>query len=256
MDLSRYGHVLVDECHHVPAFSVERLLRQIPARRIVGLTATTQRRDGHHPIITMQCGPVRHTTTSIERIETASRRVLLERRTGFDPAQLPNEPGIQEILGAVAGDHARTARIVADVMNELAEQRYPLVLTERREHLAAIAGALEPQTERVVVLHGGIGVRARRRAQELLASDSPRIVLATGRYIGEGFDDPRLDTLVLAMPIAWKGTMTQYAGRLHRHHDAKHEIRIIDYVDHAVPVLRRMFAKRQRAYRSLGYQPG
>lgn len=204
----------------------------------------------------MQCGPVRHTVTHIERIETAPRRVLLERRTGFDPAQLPNDPSIQEILGAIAGDHARTARIADDVMNELAEERYPLILTERREHLAAIARALEQHTERVVVLHGGIGVRARRRAEELLASDGPRIVLATGRYIGEGFDDPPLDTLVLAMPIAWKGTMTQYAGRLHRHHDTKQEIRIIDYVDHAVPVLRRMFAKRLRAYQSLGYVPG
>lgn len=87
-----------------------------------------------------------------------------------------------------------------------------------------------------------MGVRARRHADELLAQTEPRVVLATGRYIGEGFDDPRLDTLVLAMPIAWKGTMTQYAGRLHRHHDAKHEIRILDYVDHEIPVLRRMYA--------------
>lgn len=101
-----------------------------------------------------------------------------------------------------------------------------------------------------------MGVRARRRAHDMLASDGPRVLLATGRYIGEGFDDPRLDTLMLAMPIAWKGTMTQYAGRLHRHHNAKHEIRIVDYVDHAVPVLRRMYAKRQRAYASLGYATG
>jgi superfamily II DNA or RNA helicase len=102
-----------------------------------------------------------------------------------------------------------------------------------------------------------MGVRARRRADELLADgDAPRVVLAIGRYIGEGFDDPRLDTLVLAMPIAWEGTLTQYAGRLHRHHDAKHEMRILDYVDHEVPVLRRMYAKRRRAYASLGYRPG
>jgi superfamily II DNA or RNA helicase len=130
------------------------------------------------------------------------------------------------------------------------------VLTERREHLDAIAELLKAETDRVAVLHGGMGVKARRRADEMLSSDGPRVVLATGRYIGEGFDDPRLDTLMLAMPIAWKGTMTQYAGRLHRHHDAKHEIRIVDYVDHAVPVLRRMYAKRQRAYSSLGYATG
>ena len=256
VDLSRYGHVIVDECHHVPAFSVERLLRDLPARAITGLTATPQRRDGHHPIITMQCGPVRHTLTRSEQIETATRRVLVTRDSGFDPAQLPVDPGIQEILSAVAADEHRTRRIADDVVAELTEDRYPLVLTERREHLNAIAELLKAETDRIVVLHGGMGVKARRRAEDMLSSDGPRVVLATGRYIGEGFDDPRLDTLMLAMPIAWKGTMTQYAGRLHRHHDAKHEIRIVDYVDHAVPVLRRMYAKRQRAYSSLGYATG
>lgn len=256
VDLSRYGHVIVDECHHVPAFSVERLLRDLPARAIAGLTATPQRRDGHHPIITMQCGPVRHTLTRSEQVETATRRVLITRDSGFDPRQLPVDPGIQEILSAVAADDARTRRIANDVVAELAEDRFPLVLTERREHLNAIAELLKAETDRIVVLHGGMGVKARRRAGDMLSSDGPRVVLATGRYIGEGFDDPRLDTLMLAMPIAWKGTTTQYAGRLHRHHDAKHEIRIVDYVDQAVPVLRRMYAKRQRAYSSLGYATG
>ena len=256
IDLTGYGHVIFDECHHVPAVSYERLMGRIPARHVTGLTATPQRRDGHHPIATMQCGPVRHTLRSSERVEGAARRLVLERHTEFDPATLPNEPGIQEILGAVAGDADRTARIARDVIAELGEGRYPLVLTERREHLAALAAALAPHTDRIAVLHGGIGVKARRRVEELLVSDGPRVVLATGRYIGEGFDDARLDTLMLAMPIAWRGTMTQYAGRLHRYHDAKHEIRIIDYVDHAIPVLRRMYAKRQRAYASLGYRPG
>jgi len=256
VDLAGYGHVIIDECHHVPAVSVEKLMQRISARYVTGLTATPHRRDGLHPIITMQCGPVRHTLASTERIEGAARRLILERRTGFDPATLPNEPSIQEVLGGVACDADRTHRIARDVISELKEDRYPLVLTERREHLAALASALAVHTDRVAVLHGGIGIKARRRLDEMLASDRPRVVLATGRYIGEGFDDPRLDTLVLAMPIAWRGTMTQYAGRLHRHHDDKHEIRIIDYVDEAIPVLRRMYAKRQRAYASLGYQPG
>jgi superfamily II DNA or RNA helicase len=256
VDLTGYGHVVVDECHHVPAVSVEKLMQRIPARHITGLTATPHRRDGHDPIIAMQCGPVRHTVTTTERVETATRRVVLGRHTGFDVSKLPNEPSIQEVLGGVAGDADRTAQIARDVLGELEQHRYPLVLTERREHLAALAAALAVHTDRVAVLHGGIGIKARRRVEDMLASDGPRVVLATGRYIGEGFDDPRLDTLMLAMPIAWRGTMTQYAGRLHRHHDAKHEIRIIDYVDHAVPVLRRMYAKRQRAYASLGYRPG
>ena len=255
-DLARYGHVIIDECHHVAAFTAERVLRELPARRVTGLTATPERRDGHHPIINMQCGPVRHTITATTQVETAVRRVLLAREPPFDVTALPPEPGIQEVLTAVAGDRGRTERIAADVLAELAEGRYPLVLTERREHLDALAELVAADTDRMAVLHGGIGKRARRRVDELLASPGPRVLLATGRYIGEGFDDPRLDTLMLVMPIAWKGTMTQYAGRLHRHHDAKHEIRIIDYVDHAVPVLRRMFAKRQHAYAALGYAPG
>ena len=254
--LDRYGHVVVDECHHVPAISIERLLRDVPARHITGLTATPRRRDGHQPIIAMQCGPVRHTLTHTHATETDVRRVLVERRTDFDPAVLPTDPGIQEILGAIASDPGRTKRIADDVLVELAHGRFPLVLTERRAQLDALAKLLEEHMSTLVTLHGGMGVRARRSADKLLASDGPRIVLATGRYIGEGFDDPRLDTLVLAMPIAWKGTMIQYAGRLHRHHDAKHEIRILDYVDHEIPVLRRMYAKRQRAYASLGYQAG
>ena len=252
--LGRYGYVVVDECHHVPAVSVERLLREVPARHITGLTATPRRRDGHHPIISMQCGPDRHTLTSTHTAETTVRRVIVERRTNFDPAVLPTDPGIQEILSAVALDPERTKRIADDVVAELAEGRYPLVLTERREQLDALAKLLEPNVAQLIVLHGGMGVRARRHADGLLAGTEPRVVLATGRYIGEGFDEPRLDTLVLAMPIAWKGTMTQYAGRLHRHHDAKHEIRILDYVDHEIPVLRRMYAKRQRAYTKLGYR--
>lgn len=253
--LDGYGHLVIDECHHASAVSVERVLREAPARYVTGLTATPMRRDGHHPIITMQCGPIRHTLQAPDD-EAHARRILVECHTTFDATALPTEPSIQEVLGAVAADTDRTEQIAADVVEQLDAGRYPLVLTERRAHLDQLADRLAPDVARLVVLHGGMGVRARRRADEILADhSSPRVVLATGRYIGEGFDDPRLDTLILAMPIAWTGTMTQYAGRLHRHHDAKHEIRILDYIDIEIPVLRRMYAKRRRAYNCLGYQP-
>lgn len=252
--LARYGHVVVDECHHVPAVSVERVLRVAPARFITGLTATPRRRDGHHPIIEMQCGPVRHVLTQAQVQRRDVRKVVFQRRTDFDAALLPPDPGIQEVLGAIARDPSRTRMIVRDALAELATGRSPLLLTERREHLESLTAALEPHVPNLVVLQGGMGVRAARRAAELLASDEPRLIVATGRFIGEGFDDPRLDTLILAMPIAWKGTLIQYAGRLHRDRDEKTEVRIIDYVDHSVPVLRRMFAKRERAYRALGYE--
>ncbi len=202
----------------------------------------------------MQCGPIRHVLTQAQVQRRDVRKVVLQRRTSFDAALLPPEPGIQEVLGAIAGDPSRTRMIVRDTLAELADGRSPLLLTERREHLEALTEGLAPHIPNLIVLHGGMGVRTSRRAADLLASDEPRLIVATGRFIGEGFDDPRLDTLILAMPIAWKGTLTQYAGRLHRDRDEKNEVRLIDYVDQSLPVLRRMFAKRERAYRALGYE--
>lgn len=253
--LGVYGQVIVDECHHVGAVSIEELLREAPARYVLGLTATPRRRDGHHPIVAMQCGPVRHTMVEPVPVDRRPvRRVAVERRTAFDPGTLPIDPGVQEVLSAIARDEARTALIVSDVVEQVGEGRFPLVLTERRTHLDALAEGLGGAGIPAVVLHGGMGVRARRVADEILGSGEPRVVVATGRFVGEGFDDPRLDTLVLALPVAWRGTVVQYAGRLHRGHEDKHEVRILDYVDHDVGVLRRMFAKRQKAYRSIGYE--
>ena len=256
--LASYGHLVVDECHHVPAVSTERILRSAPARYVTGLTATPYRRDGHHPIIAMQCGPVRHEIDRhAARLDEPLELRVVRRDTLFDPAVLPTDPGIQEIYGALAVDEKRTELIACDALNLLARGRSPIVLTERREHLERLAGRLHDRVAVLIELHGDMRPAARRTAVEQLAStdaDTPRVVLATGRYIGEGFDDARLDTLLLAMTIAWKGTVVQYAGRLHRAHQGKREALVYDYVDSELPVLRRMFAKRLKAYRALGYE--
>jgi superfamily II DNA or RNA helicase len=252
--LEPYGHIIVDECHHVPAVSVERLLSSCPARYVTGLTATPQRRDGHHPIIAMQCGPVHHTMAAPAAKSLGFR--VIRRDTEFDPTGLPPDPGIQEIYSALAADERRIELIATDSLALLANGRSPIVLTERRDHLDRLADRLAPHVPELVALHGDVTPRRRREAVARLAAlstEQPRLVLATGRFIGEGFDDPRLDTLLLAMPIAWKGTVVQYAGRLHRPHPDKSEVRIYDYVDGNVPVLRRMFAKRAKAYRSMSY---
>ncbi len=257
-DLVRaYGHVVIDECHHVPAVQVERVLSAIPARYVTGLTATPYRRDGHQPIITMQCGPVRHKISGprVTAGKALGRRVI-RRDTSFDPSILPTQASIQEIYGALANDVDRLDFVLADIRELVREDRALVVLTERREHLDRIAKSIGDEVPNVVVLHGGIKPKARRAAMAQLAAqpqNEPRLILATGRYLGEGFDDPRLDTLLLTMPIAWKGTVVQYAGRLHRAHAAKRDIRIYDYVDVEVPVLRRMYAKRLRTYREMGY---
>lgn len=182
---------------------------------------------------------------------------VVQRDTEFDSSVLPRDPGIQEIYSALAHDERRLELIATDVLELLAGGRVPIVLTERREHLDRLADRLRSQVEHLVVLHGDVTPRRRREALTRLSDlqpEVPRLVLATGRFIGEGFDDPRLDTLVLAMPVAWRGTVVQYAGRLHRPYVGKREARIYDYVDADVPVLRRMFAKRAKAYKAIGYE--
>jgi superfamily II DNA or RNA helicase len=255
-----YGHVIVDECHHLPAVSFERVLSEVRARYLLGLTATPQRRDGHHPITEMQLGPVRF---RVDAKSQAARRPfdhkLVVRETAFRMAGEAADAGIQDIYRALASDDARNERIVADVMATIEEGRSPIVLTERKDHLEYLAERLRPIVRHLVVLQGGMTARERRGSAEQLASipdRAERLVLAIGRYIGEGFDDARLDTLFLAMPVSWKGTLIQYSGRLHRRHPAKTEVRIYDYVDREVPVLLRMFEKRLPTYRAIGYARG
>ena len=255
--LADYGHVVVDECHHVSAVTTERVLKAAPARYVTGLTATLRRRDGHHPIVAMQCGPVRHTIAQGPTDKHALQLRVARRDTDFDPSVLPTDASIQEVFGGLADDEERT-RLIADEALELIYQgRSPIVLTERREHLEKLQLHLVDRAPALVALHGEMSAAANRAATERLAAmpkGEPCLVLATGRYVGEGFDEPRLDTLLLAMPIAWRGTVVQYAGRLHRAFPGKRDALIYDYVDAELPVLRRMYAKRLKAYRSLGYE--
>jgi superfamily II DNA or RNA helicase len=252
-----YGQVIVDECHHLSAFSFEAVMKQAKARYVVGLTATPVRRDGHQPIITMQCGPIRYRTdpkgeTSIRPLD----RLVVPRRTDFTISETSIEPGIQAIYSALAADADRNKLILEDVLAAVEKGRSPLVLTERTEHRDALATMLAGSVANVFVMSGGMGAKKRRAIAEALASlapHAPRVIVATGRCVGEGFDDTRLDTLFLAMPVAWKGTLQQYAGRLHREHLGKDDVIIYDYIDDQVPVLARMHLKRLAGYRAMGY---
>jgi len=255
-----YGQVIVDECHHLPAVSFERVLGEVKARYVVGLTATPQRRDGHHPITQMQLGPVRFVVDA--KTQVAARPFahrLIVRETRFRPLVTAADAKIQELYAALARDEMRNQMILDDVIQALEAGRSPILLTERRDHLEFFVRRLEHAARHVVVLRGGMGVKAHRavRAQlEGIPRNEERLLLATGRYIGEGFDDARLDTLFLALPVSWKGTLTQYTGRLHRLHPDKREVQIFDYVDREVPMLLRMFEKRLRGYRAIGYARG
>lgn len=257
--VSGYGHVIVDECHHLPALSFERVLSETKARYVVGLTATPQRRDGHQPITEMQLGPVRFRVDAKNRTARgAFGHELIVRETDFRGSAEQFGGGIQDLYRALATDEARNQRIIDDIFAALQEGRSPIVLTERKDHLDRLAERLRGLVRHMVVLKGGTSQKERRQSFDQLASvpdAAERLVLATGRYVGEGFDDARLDTLFLTMPVSWKGTLIQYAGRLHRHHPGKTEVRIYDYVDRE-PMLLRMFQKRLATYRAIGYARG
>src|SRR5262249_40689718 len=255
--VTEYGQVMVDECHHVSAFSFEQVLKKVKARYVVGLTATPVRKDGHHPIIVMQCGPIRFNVSS--RRLTASSTIqhqLIPRITTFSIPPATRDLAIHETYSALVNDEKRNDLIVADVVAAIEQGRFPLLLTERTDHLQLLLEKLERLVPNVFVMKGGMG----KKQRDLVASqvralpgNQPRVIIATGRYIGEGFDDALLDTLFLTMPISWRGTLQQYVGRLHRIHDNKRVVRVYDYVDWRVPMLMRMYEKRLRGYKAIGY---
>ncbi|WP_233189397.1 TOTE conflict system archaeo-eukaryotic primase domain-containing protein [Geothermobacter hydrogeniphilus] len=251
--LDQYGQIIIDECHHLSAFSFEVILKQARARFVVGLTATPVRRDGHQPIIFMQCGPIRHSAATPE-----TAPVRLEVWPKMLPApEIPPQTPIQDVFRILTHDALRNRRIAGDVLTAYQEGRKVLVLTERTDHLQLLQEALAGKVEHCFVLHGRLSKKQRTvvfAELDALDESAPRILLATGRLIGEGFDHPPLDTLVLAMPISWKGTLQQYAGRLHREHAEKQDVRIYDYVETDQPQLNRMWNKRQRGYRAMGYE--
>jgi superfamily II DNA or RNA helicase len=252
-----YGQVIVDECHHVSAFSFERVLRKVKAKYVVGLTATPIRKDGHHPIILMQCGPIRFNVSSRRQVATSAFHYeVVPRLTTFGVPPERNGLSIQDIYAALIQDDERNNLVVADVVHAIENKRFPLVLTERTDHLQLLLEKLQRLVPNVFVMKGGMGKKQRDSLASEISSvpkDQQRVILATGRYIGEGFDDARLDTLFLAMPISWRGTLQQYVGRLHRLHENKHVVRVYDYVDASVPVLNRMYEKRLKAYKAVGY---
>ena len=248
-----YGQVIVDECHHLSAFRFEQVLKAVKAKYVLGLTATPTRRDGHHPIIVMQCGPIRFNVAA-ETLDRPFDHQVTARYTDIGPS--PPTATIQDVYTALIRETERNRMIVSDAQEALGNGRNILLLTERVEHAELLADQLRDSTQNLFVLHGRLPKRDCQTTFDRLAAladTDPRLLVATGRFIGEGFDHATLDTLLLAMPFSWRGTLQQYAGRLHRHHHAKRIVRIYDYVDANIPVLARMFEKRRKGYIAMGY---
>lgn len=252
--LDRYGQVIVDECHHLSAFSFESVLKRTNAKYVLGLTATPIRRDGQQPIIYMQCGAIRYTA---DVPENAPRELEVIPSYITSIIDTPADARIQEIFHHLAEDTGRSKSIAAKIVELYRQGRKVLVLTERTDHLHAIKNTLNSQIQYFYTLHGRMSKKQRTTTiseLDALPANAPRVLLATGKLVGEGFDHPPLDTLVLAMPISWKGTLQQYAGRLHREHATKTNVKVIDIVDTGHPALLRMWEKRQRGYRAMGYR--
>ena len=252
-----YGMIIVDECHHVSAVNFEMILKYANAKYVYGLTATLTRQDGHHPIIFMQCGALRYRVDAKEQAAKRSFEHYLVPR--FTNTRYPTggKSGITEIYKKLSENDLRNNMIVADVAEALKSGRNPIVLTERREHVALLAERISCYCKNVIQLVGTASAKERRETLERLEAipaDESVVIVATGKYVGEGFDCPRLDTLFLALPIAWKGKVAQYAGRLHRNYQGKTEVQVYDYVDIHIPVLERMYQKRVKSYAAIGYK--
>lgn len=256
--IADYGYVVVDECHHVPAFSFELAVSRAKAKYLTGLSATIVRKDGHQPIVFMQCGPVRHRVDAKRQaVKRPFSHEVLARPTGFRMQGAPEGDArieFQRVCNQLIGDNSRNQTICSDIVQDVQNGRAPLVLTERVNHLQTLADGLRAKGLDIVYLQGGMGNRALKSAVARAAESVPgRVLLATGRFIGEGFDNARLDSLFLTMPVSWRGTIFQYVGRLHRLHEHKREVRVYDYADLDVPMLSRMFDRRCRAYEAAGY---
>lgn len=252
-----YGMVIVDECHHVSSITFEQVLMSIKAHTIYGLTATPIRKDGHQPIIFMQCGPIRFSTDVKSQMAKQSfDRFLIPRFTSYNSI-LEDRLSIATLYKYLSEDEIRNNLIVEDICKAVNTGRTPIILTNRTVHVSVLAEKLKATIKNVISLTGAGTTREKREAMQRLQTipDSEQLVIvATGKYIGEGFDYPRLDTLFLALPISWKGLLTQYAGRLHREYEGKKDVRIYDYIDIHEPICDSMYRKRLKGYAAIGYK--
>ena len=255
--VKEYGMVIVDECHHVSSITFENVLKHVTAHYVYGLTATPIRKDGLQPIIFMQCGPIRFFADAKAQIQKQSfQRYLVPRFTSYRPVT-DDKQSFTALSQFLAESEIRNNLIIEDVLNVVTSGRTPIILTARTSHVELLAGMLEQHVANIIRLTGeGTAKNKKETLQKLqdIPKDAPLVIVATGKYVGEGFDYPRLDTLFLALPISWKGLVAQYAGRLHRENEGKKDVRIYDYIDIHEPVCENMYRKRLRGYSAIGYR--
>ena len=255
--VGEYELVICDECHYGAAPNYELVMRSVNARRVYGLSATPKRSDGLERAIYMHCGPVRHKVDPKEQAaEQGFRRILQPRFTRIRLSSLEPGASFNQVAEALCEHSARNALIAEDAISAVKSGRTPLVITSRKEHASEFARLLGESGIEAYVLTGEGTAREKREKIERVrnAPGARYAIVATGAYIGEGFDLPQLDTLLLASPYSHEGVITQYSGRLHRESEGKDDVIVYDYVDASIPMLERMYKKRLKTYAHLGYE--
>ncbi len=248
-----YGQIIVDECHHLSAPSYEFLLSEISPSYVLGLTATPERQDGHQPIIFMQAGSIVY-KAQFNIDDTFNKLLIQIDYEGKFPESFlekENKIHISELIQHLTEDEKRNTTIINDISYCIQKGRNPLILTERKKHAEFIKNNLDLLGYKTAILYGGMSQTQNSNEKQKL--EDAQAIVATGKYIGEGFDLPRLDTLFLALPISWKGALAQYVGRIHRSIEGKIEVQVYDYVDINHPVFVKMFQRRNKGYKLLGY---
>ena len=255
-----YGMIIIDECHHTAAYTFEQAINTGNAKYVYGISATPERENGHTPIIKMQCGDIRYKVDSLKfnkKLSIPMKVIAKKSHLNFTNQNIDNYE-LNEINDLIAKDIIRSENIIKDIKKEYDNGKNILVLTERLELMNYIYDKLSKYTNNIFKYYGGIGKKVLKSYMELNnqinENEDNKIIVATGSYIGEGFDDSKLDVLFLTMPISGQTRVTQYAGRLHRQDSNKKEILIYDYIDDNFSKTRNMFLKRKKTYEKLGYE--
>lgn len=258
--VKNYGMIIIDECHHLAAFTYESAVNTVNAKYVYGVTATPDRENGHTPIIKMQCGDIRYEVDfkKFNRNLNIPMKVYVKNNHLLFINKSITDYTINEINNFIVKDVVRNDKIVDDIKSEFENGKNILVLTERIEHMGYFKEKLCELTNNLFIYHGGLGKKVLKKydelKEEIISNNDNKIIIATGSYIGEGFDDSTLDVLFLTMPISGITKVTQYTGRLHRKNKSKKEIIVYDYVDDNFKQTRNMFEKRKKTYEKLGYE--
>lgn len=254
----KYSQIIIDECHHIPAVSFEDILKQLPARYVLGLTATPYRKDGLEKILFQQCGPIRHEMKLSDR--TNLIKIVHFHETGFKvPEELGQKPPYHLLIQHLVTDLKRNQLIANLAVNAINKKRVPILISDRKDHLDLISNlinAISPDIK-IIQIDGDLTTKKRKLAlvdiETSVKAREQVLLMATASLIGEGFDLPELDTLILASPLSFEGRIVQYAGRLHRSSEGKNDVQIIDFIDSFSAIFMKMYRNRLKAYRKMGY---